>query len=85
MRGVEQARDGDHLEAFQEGQSLIDWENDRQYRGGVPDSLSTPQKGAFNAWIRLKFVDGGSAVMRIPMPGKTMFPAEKIQREVAVM
>lgn len=56
-----------------------------KYRGGVPDSLSSPQKGAFNAWIRLKFLDGGSAVMRIPLPGKTMFPAEKIQREVAVM
>lgn len=39
-----------------------------KHRGGVPDSLSGPQKGAFNAWIRLKFVDvdGGSAVMRIP-------------------
>lgn len=56
-----------------------------KYRGGVPDSLSGPQKGAFNAWIRLKFVDGGSAVMRIPLPGKTMFPEEKVCREVAVM
>ncbi|KAH0836082.1 hypothetical protein FOPE_04347 [Fonsecaea pedrosoi] len=56
-----------------------------KYRGGVPDTLSSPQKGAFNAWIRLKFVDGGSAVMRIPLPGKTMFPAEKTQREVDVM
>lgn len=42
------------------------------YKGGVTDSLSAPQKGAFNAWTRLTFVDGGSAVMRIPIPRKTM-------------
>ncbi|RLL93411.1 hypothetical protein CFD26_100911 [Aspergillus turcosus] len=49
-----------------------------KWRGGVPDTLLTPGRGAFNAWVRLKFVDGGSAVMRIPCYGKSMFPEEKM-------
>lgn len=58
---------------------------DKHRGGGVPDTLSAPQKGAFNAWTRLTFADGGSAVMRIPIPGKAMFPEEKTEREVAVV
>ncbi|KAJ9630385.1 hypothetical protein H2204_008450 [Knufia peltigerae] len=58
---------------------------DKHRGGGVPDALSAPQKGAFNAWTRLTFADGGSAVMRIPIPGKAMFPEEKTEREVAVV
>jgi aminoglycoside phosphotransferase (APT) family kinase protein len=56
-----------------------------KWSGGVPDTLMTPGSGAFNVWIRLKFVDGGSAVMRVPRHGRSIFPEEKIQREVAVM
>ncbi|WEW60025.1 hypothetical protein PRK78_005508 [Emydomyces testavorans] len=55
-----------------------------KWRGGVAEELCSPGRGAFNVWFRMKFV-GGSAVARIPSPGKSMFPEEKIQREVAVM
>ncbi|GLB05392.1 hypothetical protein AtubIFM57258_000673 [Aspergillus tubingensis] len=56
-----------------------------KHRGGVPDELFAPQRGSFNAWLRLLFQDGGSAVIRFPCPGASMFPEEKVQREVAVM
>ncbi|PYH38612.1 uncharacterized protein BO87DRAFT_393201 [Aspergillus neoniger CBS 115656] len=56
-----------------------------KHRGGVPDELFSPKRGSFNAWLRLLFQDGGSAVIRFPCPGASMFPEEKVQREVAVM
>lgn len=56
-----------------------------QWRGGVPEELLSPRKGAFNVWMRMTFVDGGSAVARVPAPGRVMFPEEKVQREVTVM
>lgn len=55
-----------------------------KWRGGVPETLLTPGRGAFNVWVRLRFVDGGSAIMRVPCYGKSMFPEEKTQREVSV-
>jgi hypothetical protein len=33
----------------------------------------------------MKFKDGGSAVIRFPCPGASVFPEEKVQREIAVM
>lgn len=33
----------------------------------------------------MKFQDGGSAVIRFPKPGVTMFPEEKIRNEVTVI
>jgi hypothetical protein len=73
-------------------QKLLKWENliaagnlIDKWRGGVPDTLLTPGRGAFNAWIRLTFLDGGSAVMRIPCYGRSMFREEKVQRELSVM
>ncbi|PWY86645.1 hypothetical protein BO70DRAFT_427686 [Aspergillus heteromorphus CBS 117.55] len=56
-----------------------------KYRGGVPDELFAPRRGAFNAWLRMQFSDGGSTVIRFPCPGASMFPEEKVKREVAVM
>lgn len=56
-----------------------------EHRGGVPDELFAPKRGAFNAWLRMVFQDGGSAVIRFPCPGASMFPEEKVKREVAVM
>ncbi|RDH39347.1 hypothetical protein BDQ94DRAFT_165071 [Aspergillus welwitschiae] len=56
-----------------------------KHRGGVPEELFAPQRGSFNAWLRMLFKDGGSAIIRFPCPGATMFPEEKVQREVAVM
>ncbi|GCB17568.1 hypothetical protein AAWM_00453 [Aspergillus awamori] len=56
-----------------------------KHRGGVPEELFAPQRGSFNAWLRMLFKDGGSAIIRFPCPGASMFPEEKVQREVAVM
>lgn len=33
----------------------------------------------------MRFLDGGSAAIRFPIPGVSMFPEEKVQREVSVM
>lgn len=41
--------------------------------------------GAFNALFCMKFQDGGSAVIRFPKPGVTMFPEEKIRNKVAMI
>jgi len=54
-------------------------------RGGIPIELCAPQRGSFNACMRIKFQDGGSVLIRLPCPGKIMFPDEKTRHEVAVM
>ncbi|XWX01119.1 hypothetical protein V2A60_009144 [Cordyceps javanica] len=56
-----------------------------KHRRGVPTEMCDPKAGAFNALFRMKFQDGGSAVIRFPKPGITMFPEEKVRNEVAVM
>ncbi|KAM3428629.1 hypothetical protein NHJ13734_008516, partial [Beauveria thailandica] len=56
-----------------------------KHRGGIPTELCDPKAGAFNALFRMKFQDGGSAVIRFPKPGVTMFPEEKIRYEVAMI
>ncbi|KAF2278471.1 uncharacterized protein EI97DRAFT_456863 [Westerdykella ornata] len=47
-----------------------------KHRGGVPEELCSPERGAFNLCIRMKFRDGGSAIIRFPCPGKVMFPED---------
>lgn len=56
-----------------------------KHRGGEPTELCEPKAGAFNALFRMKFQDGGSAVIRFPNPGITMFPEEKVRNEVAMI
>ncbi|KAG8407868.1 hypothetical protein J3458_020179 [Metarhizium acridum] len=56
-----------------------------KHRQGVPTELCEPRAGGFNALFRMKFLDGGSAVIRFTKPGSTMFPEEKIKNEVATM
>lgn len=56
-----------------------------KHRRGVPVELCSPKAGAFNISFRLKFEDGGSAMIRFPKPGATMFPEEKVRNEVAVI
>ncbi|KAI9841099.1 MAG: hypothetical protein M1837_001003 [Sclerophora amabilis] len=56
-----------------------------KHRGGVPEELCPPMRGAFNVCIRMKFKDGGSALIRFPCPGVSMFPEEKVRQEVATM
>lgn len=56
-----------------------------KHRGGVPVELCDPNAGAFNVSFRMKFEDGGSAIIRFPKPGATMFPDEKVRNEVDTM
>lgn len=56
-----------------------------KHRGGPAEELFPPQKGAFNVILRMKFLDGGSAIIRFPAPGYSVFPEEKVQREVSTM
>ncbi|KAJ5952055.1 uncharacterized protein N7479_010468 [Penicillium vulpinum] len=46
--------------------------------------LSPPQKGSFNMVIRLRLTST-SAIIRFPIPGYSVFPDEKVTREVSVM
>ncbi|KAG2414863.1 hypothetical protein HFD88_006051 [Aspergillus terreus] len=48
-----------------------------KHRGGPADELFPPQKGAFNVILRMKFLDGGSAIIRFPAPGYSVFREEK--------
>ncbi|PYI35548.1 phosphotransferase family protein [Aspergillus indologenus CBS 114.80] len=56
-----------------------------KHRSGVPTELCQPRAGTFNVSFRMKFDDGGSALIRFPKPGTTMFPEEKVRNEVATM
>ncbi|GAD97637.1 predicted protein [Paecilomyces variotii No. 5] len=56
-----------------------------QWRGGLPEELFAPKRGAFNVWLRMKFRDGGSATIRFPCFGAPMFAEEKVRREVSAM
>ncbi|PYI10700.1 hypothetical protein BO78DRAFT_180830 [Aspergillus sclerotiicarbonarius CBS 121057] len=56
-----------------------------KHRSGVPEELGDPKAGYFNISFRMKYVDGGSAIIRFPKPGATMFPEEKIRNEVAAI
>ena len=56
-----------------------------KHRGGPADELFAPQKGSFNVILRMKFLDGGSAIIRFPAPGYSMFPEEKVEMEVSIM
>ncbi|KJK64101.1 hypothetical protein P875_00138548 [Aspergillus parasiticus SU-1] len=55
-----------------------------KHRKGTPPEICQPRAGAFNVSFRMKFEDGGSALIRFPKPGATMFPEEKVRDEVAV-
>ncbi|KGO77564.1 Aminoglycoside phosphotransferase [Penicillium italicum] len=56
-----------------------------KHRRGVPIELCDPKAGAFNVSFRMKFEDGGSAIIRFPKPGATMFPEEKVRNEVDII
>ena len=56
-----------------------------KHRRGVPVELCDPKARAFNVSLRMKFEDGGSAIIRFPKPGATIFPEEKIAPEIGVL
>jgi len=43
------------------------------------------ESGSFNMCFKVVFADGTSWAVRFPIPGKVMYPEEKVRREVAVM
>lgn len=47
--------------------------------------LGDPKSGYFNILFRMKFQDGGSAIIQFPKPRATMFPEEKVRNEVAAI
>ncbi|CAG7942047.1 unnamed protein product [Penicillium salamii] len=57
----------------------------RHHNPSDPDQFSILEKGAFNISLRMKYENAGSAVIRFPQPGATMFPEEKVRNEVATM
>ncbi|OQD86719.1 hypothetical protein PENANT_c007G09858 [Penicillium antarcticum] len=57
----------------------------QRHRTGIADRLFPPQKGSFNMVIRLRFLNGASTIIRLPIPGYSVFPEEKVQREVSFM
>ncbi|EED22175.1 conserved hypothetical protein [Talaromyces stipitatus ATCC 10500] len=48
---------------------------------GPAEEPFNPQKGSFNSMFRKKFLDAGSAIIRFPIPGVSMFPEGKVKRE----
>lgn len=56
-----------------------------KHRRGVPTELCDPRSGSYNLAFHMKFEDGGSAIIRFPKPGATMFPEENARNEVAVI
>lgn len=56
-----------------------------KHKGGLPDELFSPKRGSLNLIFNMRLKDGDSAVIRFPCPGASIFPEEKVQREVAVM
>lgn len=56
-----------------------------KHRGEVPTELCAAIRGSFNVCLRMKFLDGGSAIIRFPCRGYIIYPKEKVRNEVAVM
>lgn len=49
----------------------------RHYNPGNLDQFPILEKGAFNNSLRIKYEDAGSAVIRFPHPGATIFQKRK--------
>lgn len=47
--------------------------------------LFSPEIGGFNVCFRMEFLDGGSAILRFPIPGLSMSREEKVRTEVAAI
>ena len=56
----------------------------RHHKPYPPEVFDFLRKGAFNICLQMTY-EKGSAVIRFPIPGATMFPEEKMQHEVATM
>jgi hypothetical protein len=57
----------------------------QKHRRGIAEQIYDPVCGSFNVCLRLRFQDGGSAMIRFAVAGQVMFPEEKVRTEVAAM
>ncbi|KAI4126794.1 MAG: hypothetical protein LQ347_004831 [Umbilicaria vellea] len=56
-----------------------------KHHGGVGEEIFPPTRGGFNIHLKMRFRNGGHAMIRFPDPGRIKFPEEKIRKEVAVI
>lgn len=56
-----------------------------KHHGGVGEEIFPPTRGGFNIHLKMKFRNGGHAIIRFPDPGRIKFPEEKICKEVAII
>lgn len=57
----------------------------RHHEPDKPDSFDFLEKGAYNISFQMSYKNTSSAIIRLPQPGATMFPEEKVRNEVATM
>lgn len=55
-----------------------------KHRSSISLEFGHPRARMFNALFRMTYSDDGSAIIRFPKPGTTMFPEEKVRNEAAV-
>ncbi|KFH43666.1 hypothetical protein ACRE_055790 [Hapsidospora chrysogenum ATCC 11550] len=53
--------------------------------GGRPTTFSPPRRGGFNFYYRIQYSDGGSVIIRFPLPGYFQMAEEKLRAEVAAI
>lgn len=56
-----------------------------KYNNGITCDCVEAKSGSFNMCFKVLFDDKVAWAVRFPIPGKVMYPEEKIYREVAVM
>lgn len=56
-----------------------------KYNNGMTCDCAEAKSGSFNMCFKVLFDDKVAWTVRFPIPGKVMYPEEKIYREVAVM
>lgn len=53
--------------------------------GGSPTKFFPPKQGGFNFYYRIQYSDGGSVIIRFPLPGFFQMAEEKVRAEVAAI
>ncbi|KAH7018468.1 phosphotransferase family protein [Microdochium trichocladiopsis] len=56
-----------------------------KYHPGDPEELVTPRGGSYNLVYRLRYKDGTTAALRVPLQHYSHYPEEKLLYEVALM
>jgi len=56
-----------------------------KHHGGIREEIFLPTRGGFNIYLKMRFRNGGHAIIRFSNSGKIKFPEKKIRKEVAVI